>query len=254
LKTSPVDDINSQFPGVFFTFITKDNIEKEELYHNNTILIFSKKLLEQENYHINLNDYNGFINEKNTFFPWELDKAIKKYKTILKKDVNYVGNEVVFHDPIPMIYLCVVIMNKSISNEIKDKNNLTTTMNLLLPKYEIYNDQPPDMTKLPFYSMPLEDNFSGFNKYKLSSKKFYQKMATLANVNPKQSREKIRGAEISYLSTSYDDYYSKFNLSQIYQNTPIHSTQQGIYFSDRFNVYSGMNPKLMFEVIEEYEY
>ena len=191
LKTSPVDDINSQFPGVFFTFITKDNIEKEELYHNNTILIFSKKLLEQENYHINLNDYNGFINEKNTFFPWELDKAIKKYKTILKKDVNYVGNEVVFHDPIPMKYLCGVIMNKSISNEIKDKNNLTTTMNLLLPKYEIYNDEPPDMTKLPFYSMPLEDNFSGFNKYKLSSKKFYQKMATLANVNSNQSREKI---------------------------------------------------------------
>ena len=64
-------------------------------------------------------------------------------------------------------------------------------MNLLLPKYEIYNDEPPDMTKLPFYSMPLEDNFTGFNKYKLSSKKFYQKMATLANVNPKQSREKI---------------------------------------------------------------
>ena len=79
-------------------------------------------------------------------------------------------------------------------------------------------------------------------------------MTKLFMKNKKQSREKIRGAEISYLSTSYDEYFSKFNLSQIYQNTPIHSVQQGLYYSDRFNVYSGMNPKLMFDEIGEYEY
>ncbi len=72
--------------------------------------------------------------------------------------------------------------------------------------------------------------------------------------NKVMSREKIRGAEISYLSTSYDEYYSKFNLSQIYQNAPIHSSQQGLYYSDRFNVYSGMNPKVLFDDIKEYEY
>jgi hypothetical protein len=191
LKTSSVDDINHQFPGVFFTFITKETLQRESLYYNKTILIFSKKLLEQENYHINLSDYNGFINEKNTYFPWQLDKAVKKYKSIFKKTNNHVGNEIVFHDPIPMKYLCAVIINKSISDEISDKYNMRMRINLLLPKYEIYNDEPPDMSKLPFYCMPLEDNFTGFNKYKLSSKKFYQKMAQLCNVNTDQTREKI---------------------------------------------------------------
>jgi hypothetical protein len=80
------------------------------------------------------------------------------------------------------------------------------------------------------------------------------KMASLFMKNKKMSRTKIKGAEISYLSTSYDEYYSKFNLSQIYQNPTIHSTQQGYYYSDRFNVYSSMNPKPMFDDIKEYEY
>jgi hypothetical protein len=191
LKPSSVDDINHQFPGVYLSFITKETLQKEELYYNDTIMIFSKKLLEQENYHINISDYNGFINEKNTFFPWELDKAVKKYKSIFKKNKNHVGNEVIFHDSIPMKYLCGVIMNKSISDEIKNKYEMAMTANLLLPKYEMYNNEPPDMTKLPFYCIPLEDNYTGSNKYKLSSKKFYQKMAILCNVNINQNRKKI---------------------------------------------------------------
>ena len=65
---------------------------------------------------------------------------------------------------------------------------------------------------------------------------------------------KKTSAEISFLSTSYDEYYSKFNLSNIYQHIPIHSTQQSYYYSDRFNVYSAMNPKLLFDDISEYEY
>lgn len=203
LRTSSFDNVNDQFPGVFFSFITKDNIENENLYNNKTILIFSKKLLEQENYHINLSDYNGFINEKNTYFPWELEKAVKKYKSIIKKNKYHVGNEVIFHDPIPMKYLCAVIMNKSISDEIVDKNNMAISMNLLLPKYEMYNDEPPDLTKLPFYCMPLEDNYTGINKYKLSSKKFYQKMAVLCNVDKNQDRKKI----IEDIKLKITDFY-----------------------------------------------
>jgi len=68
LKTSSLHAIEHQFPGVYFSLITKDNINSEKLFENDTILIFSKKLLEQENYHINITDYNGFINEKNTYF------------------------------------------------------------------------------------------------------------------------------------------------------------------------------------------
>jgi len=80
------------------------------------------------------------------------------------------------------------------------------------------------------------------------------KITKLFMKNRSVSREKIRGAEVSYLSTSYDEYYSKYNLSNMYQNTPIHSSQQSYYYSDRFNVYSGMNPKPMFDDIKEYEY
>ena len=80
------------------------------------------------------------------------------------------------------------------------------------------------------------------------------KITKLFMKNRKVSREKIRGAEVSYLSTSYDEYYSKYNLSNMYQNTPIHSSQQSYYYSDRFNVYSGMNPKPMFDDIKEFDY
>jgi len=198
LKTSGITDTNYQFPGVYFSLITKDNINRETLYAYKTILIFSKKLLEQQNYHININDYNGFINEKNTYFPWDLDKAIRKIKT--KK--RNIGNEVVFHDPIPMKYLCAVIIKKSIDPNIKDKYKCKLS-SLLLPPYELYNNEPPDMSKLPFYCYPFEDNYTA-KKFKLSSKKFYQKMATLCNVDNKQSREKI----IRDITANLDDLYN----------------------------------------------
>ena len=82
LKPSSVDDINDQFPGVYFSIITKNNLEDQVLLSNKNLLIFSKRLLEQENYHINIRDYNGWINEKNTYFSWELDKAVNKINNI----------------------------------------------------------------------------------------------------------------------------------------------------------------------------
>ena len=66
LKPSSTDDMNDQFPGVYFSIITKNNLEDQVLLSNKNLLIFSKRLLEQENYHINIRDYNGFINEKNS--------------------------------------------------------------------------------------------------------------------------------------------------------------------------------------------
>ena len=175
LKPSKIDDINHQFPGVYFTLITKNNLENQILYYSKNYLIFSKKLLEQENYHINIRDYNGFINEKNTYYSWNLDKAINKLNN--KKNSM---NEIVFHDPIPLKYLC---LNITINNF----NNIKKS----LPKCEIYNDEEPDKTKIPFYCIPYENNYTGIGKYNLSSKKFYEKMAILSNVNRNQTREKI---------------------------------------------------------------
>lgn len=190
LKTSDITEFEYQFPGVYFTMITKDNLKKEGLYGYQTLLIFSKKLLEQENYHINISDYNGFINEKNTYYPWNLKSAVNKIKKIANTNKFYTGNEVIFHDPIPMKYLCIVINKIAISLTINDKYNISFG-SLMLPHYEIYNDIEPDKTKIPFFCHPYENNFTGFSKFKLSSKKFYRKMALLCNVNTEQPKNKI---------------------------------------------------------------
>lgn len=190
LKPTSFNHVEHQFPGIYFTLITKNNIKTEELYgYGGDILIFSKKLLEQENYHINIRDYNGFINEKNTYFPWNLDKVVKKIKQNCKKGYE-LGNEVIFHDAIPMKYLCMTIKVNSIDNNIAIKNK-TKLSNIILPHYEIYNEEEPDKTKIPFYCIPLEDNYTGIGKFKLSSNKFYKKMAILCNVNQEQPRKKI---------------------------------------------------------------
>ena len=46
LKPSEMDIY--QYPGVYFSLITKYNYDKEQLYSSKYILIFSKKLLEQQ--------------------------------------------------------------------------------------------------------------------------------------------------------------------------------------------------------------
>ena len=188
LKPSAMDIY--QYPGVYFSLITKYNIHNEMLYSSKYRLIFSKKLLEQQNYHINLQDYNGHINEENTYYPWTLDKLIEKLKD---KKSNFM-NEVVFHDPVPMKYLCMAIIHYNISWKVKpdaDNDKYTFTSTISLPTYPIFNEEEPDMTKIPFLCYPYEMNYTGIDPFKLSSKKFYNKMAKMCNVNANQSKIKI---------------------------------------------------------------
>ena len=162
LETAPFKASEHHFPGVYFTLITKDNLKTEDLYgYQGDILIFS----------------------------WNLDKAVKKIKQESKKGYD-IGNEVVFHDNIPMKYLCLVINLKSIDLTIADKYKCKLS-NIILPHYEIYNNEEADKTKIPFYCLPFEENYTGIGKYKISSEKFYKKMAILCNVNQQQSRKKI---------------------------------------------------------------
>ena len=44
LIPSKIENAEHQFPGVFFSLITKHNIDTEPLYSYDNILIFSKKL------------------------------------------------------------------------------------------------------------------------------------------------------------------------------------------------------------------
>jgi len=198
LRTSPIEDYEDQFPGVYFTLITKDNIHKEKLYPGNKqILIFSKRLLEQKNYHINLRDYNGYISENNTYFPWNLDAAVKK----ISEDANINSNEVVFHDPIPMKYLCVAI--KKLSSNISNNN--------LLPNVPIQNEVEPDLSKEPFYCYPLEKNYTGMNPLSESSSEFFMKMAKMCGVDNQLPTNEI----INQISQKIPDLYMNRNKQQI---------------------------------------
>ena len=178
LSKSTEDD---EFPGVYFSLITKYNLKYERLFPAKNCLIFSKQLLEQQNYHINFVDYNGFINESNTYYPWELDRVVKK----LKSHKGDFANEVVFHDNISLDYLCLKITLNDISS------NITNLNELILPKYEMYNDIKPNKTILPFFCYAKENEYTGINPKKLSSNSFYKKMAIMCNIDTKLTREEI---------------------------------------------------------------
>ena len=104
-------------------------------------------------------------------------------------------NEVIFHDPIPMKYLCTAVITYEISSLVSNNDENSPHKyfkeNDLLPKFPIYNEEEPDMTKIPFLCYPYEMNYTGIDPFKLSSKKFYNKMAKMCNVNANQSKIKI---------------------------------------------------------------
>jgi len=182
LIPSKLENAEQQFPGVYFSLITKNNIHTEPLYSHDNILIFSKKILEQRNYHINIRDYNGWINESNTYFSWELDKAVN----IINNFENNIGNEVVFHDSISIKYLL---------SYIKSGSNKDLPYNI-----DSINIPDPDMSKIPFYCIPFENNYNGIKKLNISSKEFYIKMAKMClieNIEEKTIEEIIELIKIN---------------------------------------------------------
>lgn len=165
---------DDQFPGVYLSIITKDNINKEYIFPGKYIIILSKKLLLQKNYHINLTDYNGIVSEKNTYFPWNLHKFMSKNRHLLLSEKQS-QTEVVFHDNIDMKYCCGIISILKKDTNIKINN--------FLPKIEIENEEDPDMTKQPFLCYPFEDIYTGSNPLPKSSNKWYEMMSKVCKVN-----------------------------------------------------------------------
>jgi len=181
LKTSKIEDYEDQFPGVYFTLVTADNIQTERFYSGNYFLLFSKKLLEQKNYHMNLKDYNGYISENNTYFPWNLQEGIAKLNQLAKAKKS-TTNEIVFHDPIPMSYCCAII---------KSFPTISISKTQLLPTVAIENEVEPDTTKEPFFCYPLEKNYTGMGALPESSRDFFVKMANTCHVDSQLSTDEI---------------------------------------------------------------
>ena len=189
------DNTNDQFPGVYFSLITKHNIKNEVLYSGKNVLIFSYKLLDQKNYHINIHDNNGSITETNTYYPWNIKDAVNKIKSITtnnnnnnnKQKVNTI-NEVVFHDPISMKYCCREIelpTGGEISHFSNNESKRYYNNNFLPP--ERICSREPDMSKKPFYCYPQdeinykEDN-TELDETLSSSNQFLKTIASVCNI------------------------------------------------------------------------
>jgi len=181
---------DDQFPGVYMSIITKDNIESESIYPGKYLMIFSKILLNQNNYHINARDYNGIISEKNTYYPWNL-------REFLDCKDNCSMNEIIFHDNIDIKYCCRIITKSSLTSMSLPKisfDSLEKEQPMLKQQLE------PDMSKLPFFCYPFEDIYTGINPLPPSSKAWYIMMSKMADIADDYSsedssdsiREKIR--------------------------------------------------------------
>jgi hypothetical protein len=155
---------DDQFPGVYMSVITKNNIKNASIYPGKYIMIFSKILLNQRNYHINARDYNGIIAEKNTYYPWNLREFLDcKDKCSM--------NEIIFHDNIDIKY-CLDIINTNYT-DYKD----------LLPKTSLdFPELLPNISYLPFFCYPFEAMYSGINPLPTSSKEWYIMMSKIADI------------------------------------------------------------------------
>ena len=149
-----------QFPGVYFLLSDQQSIDNYTwLDKNDVILVFPLSMLDQNNYHVNIADQFGLINEK-TIFP----SMLHRNPCLIYRIIYEPNNEVVFHDKIPMSYCCGVIEYPF------DTTNI------------ICKEIQPDYETLPFYAFHfaaddpiLVEYYSDFEK----NKELYQRLCGL---------------------------------------------------------------------------
>lgn len=77
-----IKSFRNEFPGIYLTYHSK---AYHELYNKSVpflTLIFGVEILEQNNYHLNLADRNGFICDNLTYFKHNLDKLPDLHEVI----------------------------------------------------------------------------------------------------------------------------------------------------------------------------
>lgn len=197
LKTANFNT-NDQYPGIFCSIITKHNIDVEHVFNAKYIIILSKKLLFQRNYHLNVMDYNGIIMEHNTYYPWDLDNYLNKIK-LLASGEKRLANEIVFHDNIDMKYCCSIIGIHKRQQGIKINN--------FLPRIPIMNEEEPDLSKSPFFCYPFEDIYTGSYPLQKSSIKWYNMMSKTCNI-PVVSTHNTRNKMITQIKNKAEYLYN----------------------------------------------
>jgi hypothetical protein len=199
-------DFSSDFPGIFMSYVTKDQLN--ELFFGNIMLIFSKDLLKQKNYHINVIDFNGLYVEGVTYFPHNISEA-PKYKDIVdlykNNKIGFPGNEIVFHDKIDINTLCEIWVGKIWGKGIYDKllKTIPDKFKKLVKIKKKYTDikckskeKYLDMVSKPFvisFNPLVINRWDGvaikelkklyLNKTKKSASRYYKELAKIANID-----------------------------------------------------------------------
>jgi hypothetical protein len=173
-----------QFPGVYCSLITKANRLTQRIYPGKYVLVFSPKVLLQSNWHVNAKDHNGNITEHNTYFPWNYDTAIDKLSDT---------NEVVFHDPIDMKYLCKVLIRPSVNDDEQAFMRFITKGGIcsMLPQIRLETWASPDMAKKPFFVFNTEHHYTGTTEIPKSSFAWLHMMAKVARISPIPIRKSV---------------------------------------------------------------
>lgn len=186
-----------QFPGVFLSIVTRQNESDPGLYPGgNYKMYFSKNLLKQNNFHINMGDFQGIVAQNMTYYPWQLSTALNSIKrfaeektqedTEFKMKFQIVEGknsvEVVFHDD--------VLFDSLFKIEVLDDNDTTTPPKIIYENPSALNFRE-DVTKLPFFVFPFEKYYESLelyeNKIPRSDLSFFRAMGRLANLEIKDT-------------------------------------------------------------------
>jgi hypothetical protein len=193
---------DDQFPGVYLSIITKFNIMNESLFPGKYIMIFSKKLLLQKNYHVNNRDYNGILTETHTYYPWNIDMFINEGEKFSNKKTE---NEIVFHDNISTKYLYKII-----------ERSTDMHSNKILPIEEIETYAEPNMDLIPFYCYPFDDMYTGIDPLPRSSNEWYKIIMKMCNIEyDKNDTIEIMLQKIREKSIELYNDRSKQNISYL---------------------------------------
>jgi hypothetical protein len=178
-------ELTHQYPGIYLSLITKQNYRNINIFPGKYKIIFSRKLLLQNNYHINLEDSNGNITKDNTYFPNQINDIYKKIGDL---------NEIIFHNNINMKYCCEIITKPSMNDMNEYMKYVDNNYNL--PNNIMENLMKPNMKFLPNYIYANELNYTGKTNIVKSLKwsRIKAKMSNIDNIkkyNIKELNKKI---------------------------------------------------------------